>query len=138
MQKQSWSEFGKEIGHHLWRAFGVGAIIGAAIALGPPIGRRVFESLENLVGLHPVQVLLCFTVMGAGAYAFWFKRRNQLWYGIVEVMFGSASGVAVAFGITSTKASLSQWATLVGCAYVIARGLNNCAEAEERKSGLVR
>lgn len=43
---------------------------------------------------------------------------------VVEVAFGVESGFTVAFSIDTLSPSVTQWATLIGCAYVLTRGLS--------------
>jgi hypothetical protein len=49
---------------------------------------------------------------------------------LIEVIFGTMSGFSIAFGITPDRATLVQWASLVGCSYVVARGLSNMYEGK--------
>ena len=96
----------------------------------PEYWRPVFDYLIDRLGTHGTQVVIGtgICLMGFGAHA--FKKHNQFLYGVVEVIFGGSSAFAVALGISSRSATPSQWATLVGCAYVIARGLNNVSDAK--------
>jgi hypothetical protein len=68
-------------------------------------------------------------IIAVGIGAYFFKQMNQHRYGFVEALFGASAVFAVAFGISPLSPTPSQLTTMVGSAYVIARGLNNWAEA---------
>ena len=87
--------------------------------------------LEHLLGTKHSGEALGLTVVAVGYVAHRFKRISQRWYGVVEVAFGVASGFAVAFSIYTPSPSVTQWATLIGCAYVLTRGLNNVYDASQ-------
>jgi hypothetical protein len=118
----------------------------AAVFFGLLFGVAVFlETLAaNIIPLAGVlmrvfgrwgsQILIALAVVGAGALAHWFKRKNQEAYGYVEVLFGSAAAINIVFSRPTAKELLfSQWASLVACTYVVARGLNNRFEGKEKK-----
>ena len=107
---------------------------GIVLIIGKFFGRRIFAALSNLIGLHSTQVAISVLTIGAGVLAFRFKKRNQSLYGLVEVVFGATSGIAVAFTISLRSSSLTQWATLIGCAYVMARGFSNYDDAKGRRA----
>jgi hypothetical protein len=90
--------------------------------------------LTHTIGLHLAQIVVSAGVIAAGFLGHWFKGRNQWWYGFVEVIFGSASGVVVGFTMFAGQPLLTQWVTLVGCAYVISRGLNNISDSKKKKA----
>jgi hypothetical protein len=48
---------------------------------------------------------------------------------MVEVFIGSASAFIIALSRSPLSVPLTQWCTLVGCVYVIARGSGNVREA---------
>jgi hypothetical protein len=77
-------------------------------------------------------------VLALGYVAHWFKRKNQLWYGRVEVIFGLGSALSIAYAAKSGFELSDHWATLAGCIYVVARGQNNQTEAATKATyGLV-
>ncbi|MGA2814051.1 MAG: hypothetical protein ABSG16_21840 [Candidatus Acidiferrum sp.] len=109
-------------------------ILAGLLAAAGPQGLKIygpegFAKAIRLVGLHKTQIGLALLIMLAGIGAYFFKQMTQQWYGFVEAIFGGSAVVAVALGISPGSATPAQWATLVGSAYVIARGLNNWAEA---------
>jgi hypothetical protein len=69
-------------------------------------------------------------VLGLGAHI--FKKNNQLAYGAVEIVFGVASGARILQGLDIRNIVITQWAVLVGCCYIVARGFNNVFEAKEK------
>jgi hypothetical protein len=96
------------------------------------IGSRIFVWLTRMLGLYVVQVGIFFAVVSIGVFAHWFKNKNQKWYGWVEVLFGAASSISISFRITPGQSLFAQWVALAGCVYVIARGLNNIADANSK------
>jgi hypothetical protein len=113
-------------------------LVGTALATLPQLakvyGSRLFGILTHTIGLHLAQIVVSAGVIAAGFLGHWFKGRNQWWYGFVEVIFGSASGVVVGFTMFAGQPLLTQWVTLVGCAYVISRGLNNISDSKKKKA----
>jgi hypothetical protein len=101
-------------------------------------GPRGLQLLTPHIGFRGVQTLVSLAILGAGVFAFWFKRKRQLWYALFEVAFGSASGVNISFSTAHSGPLFAQWAAMVGCAYVIARGLNNFAEAKDKEAAILR
>jgi len=92
---------------------------------------RIYQWLVELIGAYKAQDSIAVVVVATGFGAAWFKRKSQKWYGFVEIGFGIISGFSIALNMTIITAALPQWASLVGCAYVIARGLNNVSDAEK-------
>jgi len=75
------------------------------------------------------ETLLALVIIGAGFIAFGFKKINLLFYGMVEVAFGISSALTLAFSGLPSELHLSQWTSLVGCVYVISRGMSNISDA---------
>jgi 4-hydroxybenzoate polyprenyltransferase len=92
---------------------------------------NAFNWVLNKLGLQFTQLLIAFLIMGIGTGAYFFKRKNQKWYGIVEILIGFLSAVVVAGSLLPHKLDLAKWATLAGSAYVVARGLENRAKGIE-------
>lgn len=98
----------------------------------PWIPARIFAVL----GLHGTQLLAVVLVVLIGFAASKFKQRSKLYYGIVEVLFGMISSIAVVSRVNFTplpvsQMTLAQVAALVGSVYVVARGFNNIQEAKK-------
>jgi hypothetical protein len=92
-----------------------------------------------VLGLHATQALAAVIVIFLGWGAHEFKRRSKLYYGYLEVCFGALSAIAIVttvnfVAVQFSNLRLTQILGLVGSAYVVARGLNNCYEA--RHSGV--
>ena len=103
--------------------------------------KTIAQFLFEKIGIHLTQVLTAVIVVAVGFGAHRFKQVNKLWYGRNEVLFGVISAVFVVsridFGAVEFKSlSLAQFGTLVGCAYVVARGLNNVSEAKAERLSL--
>lgn len=110
------------------------AALGFGIALAQTFkhGRALYVAMILALGPHIVQIGIGVIVVGFGIGAHWFRRLNQRWYGMVEVVFGAVSGFTIAFSMIPSRPAPSQWASLVGCAYVVARGLNNMSDAKAK------
>jgi hypothetical protein len=89
-----------------------------------------FIAVSDVTGLHGAQFILGVGVLVAGFFAHWFKQKSQKWYGFLEVVFGLCYGFSVAFSIRPGEPMFARWATLVGCVYIVARGLNNQSDAK--------
>jgi 4-hydroxybenzoate polyprenyltransferase len=86
-------------------------------------------TVSSYVGIHGVQLVLSGIVVLFGFLAYEVKKKKQLWYGRVEICFGIGSAIALSFSVSPGDIHLTQWASLVGCIYVIARGMNNVNDA---------
>jgi hypothetical protein len=103
-------------------------VIVIALVLGI-YGESLFKFLSDVIGLHGAQGVAAVTVIALGSLASYFKKKELLWYGTVEVFFGVVTAVKVASGLTPGEILLSQWTALVAAAYIVARGLNNISDA---------
>jgi len=90
---------------------------------------RTVTSLSSSLGIRNIQFSIAVGVIIVGVLAFLFKRKNQLLYGITEICFGIVSAVTLATSALPSEMRLTQWASLVGCVYVVARGLANVSDA---------
>jgi hypothetical protein len=70
--------------------------------------------------------------------AHWFKIENQKMYGAVEVAFGAVSAWTMHLVFQQNASPFAQYASLLGGAYVVARGLNNIKDANARAELLVQ
>lgn len=112
-------------------AFLVGTGVASVLQLKYHVS--LFAVLTRLVGLHLAQLIAAAAVVVLGVCAHWFKRMNQQWYGLCEVLFAMAVAFQVASSMQPGLTALSQWATLGGATYVVARGLNNISDARAKK-----
>jgi hypothetical protein len=118
---------GLDVGKDLFVAIMLAFIVvRGAIRYGP----GVFSFCYRIFGLYGAQGGVALLVVLVGFAAHRFKQKRQRWYGLTEVAFGAVSGVSICFRLAPGASMFSQWAALVGCTYVIARGLNNIAEAK--------
>jgi hypothetical protein len=128
-------EFGQSLRKHL-----VEYLLVIAVALIGKFGAspiehyvtRAYIVAVRVIGLYGTQFLIGSGIVSLGLFAHWFKARNQRLYGIVEVLFGSLSAFAIAFSLSSDNISLTEYASLIGSSYVVARGVNNMSEAKRR------
>lgn len=94
---------------------------------------RVFWALGRAFGVRGAEVALVVLLFGVAWLAFEFKRRQQGWYGLCEIGFGITSGATVAATMVPGSSTLPQWMALVGCGYIIVRGMTNVRELREKK-----
>ncbi len=88
-----------------------------------------FKQLLGLIGLQEVQLGAAIVTVLLGCGAHWFKRINQLRYGICEVLFGIATAFESSKALVQHSPPLAVWIALAGSAYIVERGLNNRREA---------
>lgn len=100
------------------------------------LSSALFNWVARTTSLYGAQFLVAIVVISLGFAAHLFKRINQRWYGGVECAFGVIYGVSTAFGIRPGEPMFGHWATLVGCIYIIARGLNNISDARGKAKAL--
>jgi hypothetical protein len=96
-------------------------------------GLALYALTARTIGPHLTQISIGTIVACIGFAAHWFKGKSQHWYGMVEVIFGIVSGFSIALNLSADHPWLPQGARLVGCAYVIARGMNNVSEAKAKR-----
>ncbi len=74
---------------------------------------------------------LAVLVLPVGFTAAWYKKKNQLRYGTIEVV----AGVLTAFAATFQQKDFDspRALTVVGAAYVVARGFGNIKEARDKE-----
>ena len=122
--KDWWKQWGGIFWAHrtdILRATAVFLAMSETNHAGRKFGPALYSWMTNLVGTYFTQMVVASAVICVGIGAHFFKLKSQRWYGIVEVIFGVVSGFSIALTLTPTKPWLAQAATLVGCAYVIAR-----------------
>jgi hypothetical protein len=112
-------------------AMSLGLLLGVGVFIETIVGMGsvAFRWLAKTFGIHLAQFAIFAGVVAVGTFAHWFKKKNQKWYGVVEVAFGTASAGSISFRMMPGPL-FAQWATLAGCAYVITRGLNNISDAK--------
>ncbi len=113
----------------------ISMILTGVIWLAMHFGPEALVWLRRIVGLITARIIVGMVTIGAGLAAHWFKKVSQRWYGIVEALFGAAGAFNITLQLQPGQSMLPQWASLVGCAYVIARGLNNISDAKAQAAG---
>jgi hypothetical protein len=129
-------EFSSAIGESVLRivlssvmAVGMTFVFAEAQHYGP----RLFSYLGQLLGVRGAQIVLIVCICGAGWFAHEYKRKQQIRYGLLEVLFGVVSTVTVGLSMIPGNSTLTQGVALVGSGYVIARGLNNVRDGRSAK-----
>lgn len=113
----------------------LGTIFGAAdivIAL-IPLSFKVAKHVLVMYGPELTQIAICLLIVAVGSGAYWLKCRDQLIYGLVEVIFGGAAAFVTArFAMISAGQIPGAIATLIGSAYVVSRGIGNYVDGAAR------
>ena len=96
------------------------------------------SATEHVLQQRHSQFFVAVITLALGTFAFWFKKKNQVNYGLFEIAFGIACAFRLARGLLVQEAMLAQWASLVGAVYVVSRGVNNVVDGEKelRKRGV--
>lgn len=106
----------------------------SAVVIGVSLGYlqlhalALFETSSKSFGVHNTQIYIGAFFIAIGVGASIYKLLNKVAYGVVEIIFGSVSAIAISFTI-STDSTLAQLASLVGSSYVIATGMENVFDA---------
>jgi hypothetical protein len=86
---------------------------------------RIMHWIAGVMSWGPLQVVVGLAVLAVGALAYRFKRDHQFLFGLVELPVALATAMISAGGISRSPDSFSRIATIVGCIYVVSRGLEN-------------
>ena len=132
----------------VWMALGAYVSVFAAIMIAfsfaaffmliKVYGYGVYIYSIQVLGTHSTQLIIALIVIASGLIAHLFKQRNQIWYGTVEMIFGSVSSLAISANLSSGSTILGPLSSLIGCAYVIARGLNNISDGRIKRDAKFR
>ena len=102
------------------------------ILLAPYAGQGYSWAMQTL-GLQAAHLLLAASVISLGIGAFFFKTDYQPAYGVVELLFAAVGAVIAARQIHPGGDWSGQIATLIGCVYIVSRGLGNIKDGLEAK-----
>jgi hypothetical protein len=72
-----------------------GALVAAFALLQEAWLGGYLAKIVAVLGIYLTQLLAVCVVIGLGWTAHWFKQRNQLYYGYLEIVFGSFSAIAI-------------------------------------------
>jgi cell division protein FtsW (lipid II flippase) len=107
-------------------------IFGAIIAVAADRGEEILQSINRQFGTKAVRFSIAVFLMLTGYMAYRWKQIDQRWYGRFEVGFGCAAVIFITLILNPDKSLVGQWVGLGSATYVIARGLNNVSEANEK------
>jgi hypothetical protein len=93
---------------------------------------KTFLYLDQVLGRTAAQLTLAFLVLLVAALASVMKQRQQGLYGLTEIVFGAGSAVNIALAMAPGSSTSAHWLGLLGCAYIIASGLSNVTEWQDR------
>ena len=99
------------------------------IAIAMRLVSLMLPPVTRFLGTYGTQAAIAGSVTGLGFLAFEFKNRDLLNYARLEICFGIASVFTLTYSATPDQMHLTQWASLAGAAYVIARGRSNLVDA---------
>jgi cell division protein FtsW (lipid II flippase) len=103
-ERNWWIQWAINIWDRRWLfLFGPVLVFSLSIGLSALLANlsRIYSAMVRVLGPHLAQITIGVVVILVGIFAHWFKRRNQRWYGIVEVIFGIISAFSVAFAMSS-------------------------------------
>jgi hypothetical protein len=86
------------------------------------------EILAPTISSEPIRVLWFLGILGGGVGLFLFRRWQQFLYGVAEVIFAVSCIWYTLQGIDNHPTQLDS-VSMVGFAYLIVRGLDNCDKA---------
>lgn len=90
-------------------------------------GDIAYDTVATELGEHVAQIAIAVVAVTIGACMHWFKRQNLMLYALIEIAFGVASAFSVSQSMNMSTVMLTQVAALVGCAFIVSRGLDNLA-----------
>ena len=85
--------------------------------------------------LSRVPFAICLTgfLLSLGSSAHVYKQKSRYWYGFTEIVIAVLFIIDRCMQLNSVDALPSNWGTLVGAVYFLARGLNNWREDGEKR-----
>ncbi len=96
-----------------------------------PYAREGYSWIVQTFGLQATHLLLAAAVVMFGVSAFVFKSNYQRVYGIVEVGFAFVAAIVSARQIKPEGDWSGPVATLIGCVYIVSRGLGNMEDGRK-------
>jgi hypothetical protein len=106
---------------------------GDLVAWLGPYATNLFGVLMRVMGLKLLQLATGLLVIVIGILAYWFKKENQVAYGVVEVMVAGSAGVVAAKQIAPGASIPPIVAALVAAVYVVSRGIGNFDEGRTKR-----
>jgi hypothetical protein len=97
-------------------------LIGDLASVLEPSAHKFFLHLMGAWGLQGTQLAIGVSAVNVGFAAYTFKVRNQLAYGLVEIVFAGAAGVVTAKQMTTGAELSASIAALIAAVYVVSRG----------------
>jgi hypothetical protein len=107
-------------------------LLGDLASVLVPFAHKFFTHLLRALGLQGTQLAVGASVLIIGLYAYRFKVRNQLAYGLVEIVFAGAAGVVTAKQMTTGEQLPACVAGLIGAVYVVSRGASNFVDGTRK------
>jgi hypothetical protein len=95
-------------------------------------GDDILYLLSNEFGQSSVKWVTGFSVICLGGIGFFFRRRRQLEYGVIELIFGACVSI-VSLSHFDRRNFLNTLVTLGGCVYIVVRGFTNMHDGWETK-----
>ena len=92
----------------------------------------VVHALSDQLSSFRIRLVVVALVYAVGYLAHAFKQRNQSTYGSLEVIFGLACAFKFVAHMDFGRVLIYEWAALIGCCYIVTRGMNNMQEAKQR------
>jgi hypothetical protein len=82
-----------------------------------------------------LNLLVAFGVFAVGWIAYEGKKAHQFRYGVIEILVAMVTAMISASGIDFAKPdTFTRVATIIGCVYIVSRGLENMAKYDVQKA----
>lgn len=108
-------------------------VVQVILSSGLPYAARFIGHAMQLMGVRWFQLVTAVAVITLGFFAHWFKGKNQVAYGAVEVVIAGLAAVVAAKQIRFGVSVAPIVATLIASVYVVSRGLGNYAEGRAKR-----
>ena len=96
---------------------------------------RDIQSIGGFMNWGVFNLLAAFAVFAVGWIAYEGKKAHQFRYGVVEILVAVVTAMISASGIDFARPdTFTRVATIIGCVYIVSRGLENMEKYEAPKS----
>ena len=112
-----------------WMTAGITLIAAASIRIVP----QIYPAVSRHVGRISLAIALACLLLALGWSAHVYKQKSQYWYGFTEAVIATFYIVDRCVQMAAVETITTNWGTLVGAVYFLARGLNNWREGEAKR-----
>ena len=96
---------------------------------------RDIQMIAGFMNWGALNLLVAFGVLVFGWVAYEAKKANKFRYGVVEILVATVTAMISASGIDAARPdTFTRVATIIGCIYIVSRGLENMKDYQAPKS----